>query len=80
MLERASASRFLGKWNDDDFDVLVIGIVVGRIFKSNSSPVGSPWMWTLAFGHDEDSHTDAQLRSDARGGHGGVREELAAGV
>jgi hypothetical protein len=28
---------------DDDFDVL-----------SNASPVGTPWMWTLAFGHHED--------------------------
>jgi hypothetical protein len=28
--------------------------VVGRIFKANSAPVGSPWMWTLAFGHHED--------------------------
>jgi hypothetical protein len=25
-----------------------------RIFNSNAGPVGSPWMWTLAFGHHED--------------------------
>src|SRR5262245_38898566 len=25
-----------------------------RIFKAAASPVGSPWMWTLAFGHHED--------------------------
>src|SRR5262245_37169908 len=24
------------------------------MFKSNSSPVGASWMWTLAFGHHED--------------------------
>jgi len=36
------------------FDVLANGIVVGRIFKANAAPVGSPWLWTLAFGHHED--------------------------
>jgi hypothetical protein len=24
------------------------------LFKANAAPVGSPWMWTLAFGHHED--------------------------
>jgi hypothetical protein len=28
------------------FDVLSDGEVVGRIFKANAAPVGSPWMWT----------------------------------
>jgi hypothetical protein len=50
VLKRASASRPSGEWNDDDFDVLADGVVVGRIFKANAAPVGSPWMWTLAFG------------------------------
>jgi hypothetical protein len=54
VLKRASASRPSGKWNEDDFDVLADGAVVGRIFKANAAPVGSPWMWTLAFGHHED--------------------------
>jgi hypothetical protein len=40
ILKRASASPSSGQWNDDDFDVVANGIVVGRIFKSNSSPVG----------------------------------------
>jgi hypothetical protein len=43
-----------GEWNDDDYDVLEDGAVVGRIFKANAAPVGTPWMWTLAFGHHED--------------------------
>jgi hypothetical protein len=30
------------EWNDDDFDVLANGEVVGRIFKANAAPVGSP--------------------------------------
>jgi hypothetical protein len=33
------------------FDVLAKGAIVGRIFKANAAPVGSLWMWTLAFGH-----------------------------
>jgi hypothetical protein len=49
ILKRASASRPSGEWNDDDFDVLANGAVVGRIFTANAAPVGPPWMWTLAF-------------------------------
>jgi hypothetical protein len=33
ILKRASTSRSSGEWNDDDFDVLADGTVVGRIFK-----------------------------------------------
>jgi hypothetical protein len=68
LLKRASASRSYGEWNDDDFDVLATGEVVGRIFKANAAPVGSPWMWTLAFGHHEDrtpTHGYAATREDA---------------
>src|SRR5262245_55777210 len=54
VLKRAALSRSSGRWNDDDFDVLVGGKVVGRIYKASAAPVGSPWMWTLAFGHHED--------------------------
>jgi hypothetical protein len=54
ILKRASASRSSGDWNDDDFDVLGDGAVVGRIFKVHAAPVGTPWMWTLAFGQHED--------------------------
>ena len=54
ILKRASASRPSGEWNDDDFDVLVDGVVVGRIMKSAAVPVGMSWMWTLAFGYHED--------------------------
>jgi hypothetical protein len=34
VLKRASASRLSGEWNDDDFDVLADGVVVGRIMKA----------------------------------------------
>ena len=56
ILKRAAASRPSGEWNDDDYDVLEGGAVVGRIFKVHAAPVGTPWMWTLAFRHHED-HT-----------------------
>jgi hypothetical protein len=54
ILKRASVSRPSGVWNEDDFDVLADGAVVGRIFKANAAPLGTPWMWTLAFGQHED--------------------------
>jgi hypothetical protein len=54
ILKRVSASRSSGECNDDDYVVLADGVVVGRIFKAAASPVGAPWMWTLAFGYHED--------------------------
>jgi hypothetical protein len=54
ILKRASASRPSGEWNDDDYDALADGVVVGRIFNAAASPVGTPWMWTLAYGYHED--------------------------
>jgi hypothetical protein len=68
ILKRASASRPSGEWNADDFDVLADGVVVGRIFKANASPVGASWMWTLALGHYEDrtpTHGYAETREAA---------------
>jgi hypothetical protein len=53
ILKRASLSRPSGQWNEEDFDVLANGEVVGRIFKANAAPVRSPWMWTLIFPHYE---------------------------
>ena len=41
ILKRASASRASGNWNEDDFDVLASGEVVGRIFKV---PCISGWL------------------------------------
>jgi hypothetical protein len=53
---------------DDDYNVLADGAVVGRIFHAAASPVGSPWMWTLAYEHHEDrtpTHGYAATREDA---------------
>jgi hypothetical protein len=52
VLKRASTSRPSGEWNDDDYDVLADGVVVGRIMKAAASPVGTPWMWTLMLYHE----------------------------
>ena len=52
ILRRASAFRPTGAWNDDDYDVLCNGVVVGRIMQAAAVPVGMSWMWTLAFGED----------------------------
>jgi len=79
ILKRAVASRPSGEWNDDDFDVLADGVVVGRIMKAAAVPVGMSWMWTLAFGHHED-RTPTHGYGDLRGCDGGIREELAARV
>jgi hypothetical protein len=68
VLKRASTSRSSGEWNDDDYDVLADGAVVGRILKVHAAPVGSPWMWTLAFGQHEDrtpTHGYAESRDAA---------------
>ena len=34
--------------------ITTYGMVIGRIFKATTSPVGTPWMWTLAYGDHED--------------------------
>jgi len=51
ILKRAAASRTSGEWREDDYDVAVDGIVVGRIMKATAAPEGTPWFWTLAYGH-----------------------------
>jgi hypothetical protein len=53
ILKRASASGPSGEWNDEDYDVLADGVIVGRIMKAAAVPVGQSWMWTLAFEHHE---------------------------
>jgi hypothetical protein len=73
ILKRASASRPSGEWSDDDYDVLADGVVVGRIMKAAAVPVGSPWMWTLAFGDTRVARRPTGLCGNARGCDGGIR-------
>ena len=56
------------------------GAVVGRILKVHAAPVGTPWMWTLAFGHHEDrtpTHGYAATREAAMAA---FAKSLAAGM
>ena len=80
ILKRASASRPSGEWDDDDFDVLADGVVVGRIMKTEAAPIGSPWMWTLAFGHHEDRTPTHGYEPTREAAMAAFRQELAAGV
>jgi hypothetical protein len=70
-LKRASASRPFGEWNDDDFDVLAQGEVVGRLFDANAAPVGTPWMWTILVLEHRENHTSTH-------GYAATREEAMA--
>ena len=65
LLERAGLSR--PSWNDDDFNVVANGKIVGRILKASAS-VARPWMWTLIFPQPEDrapTHGYAATRESA---------------
>ena len=66
VLKRASTSRSSGEWSDDDYDVLAGGVVIGRILKSAAAPVGTPWLWTLAYGHHEDRTPTTAMSRRAR--------------
>jgi hypothetical protein len=47
------AWRSSGKWDDDDYNVLADGVVIGRIFNGRRR-LKRPCTWTLAYGHHED--------------------------
>jgi hypothetical protein len=69
ILTSASKSRPSVEWNEDDYDVVADGLVVGRIMKAAAAvPVGMSWMWTLAYDYHEDrtlTHGYAATREDA---------------
>jgi hypothetical protein len=48
-LKRARASRSSGQWQDEDYDVLADGKVVGCILESGSrfDPPGLQWTWSI---------------------------------
>ena len=66
ILRRAPAFHPFGEWNDDNYDVLCNGVVVGRIMQAAAVPVGMSWMWTLAFGYHEDARRRTATRRRAR--------------
>jgi hypothetical protein len=65
VLKRASTSRPSGQWNDEDFEVLADGVVIGRIFKADAAPVGMPWMWTMQLDCRWPTHGYAATREAA---------------
>ena len=54
MLKRAPIG-----WNENDYDVLEDGVVVGRIFKVPIAPGDRHWMWT--------SGQNSHIRREAHG-------------
>jgi len=67
VLKRASTSRSSGEWNDDDFDVLADGAVVGRIMKGRRCAGRHVMDVDAGFRPARGPHADARLRGDARG-------------
>jgi hypothetical protein len=49
ILKRAKLSRPSGQWQDEDYDVLADGKVVGRIYEddSASTPPELRWFWSI---------------------------------
>jgi hypothetical protein len=69
ILKRASASRPSCEWDDDDYDVLENGVVLGRIFCVDAvGPQGRPWMWVSGDGRiKRAAHGYAVTREEAMG-------------
>jgi hypothetical protein len=80
VLKCAFASQAFGEWNDDDYDVLVDGAVLGRILKVHAAPVGTPWMWTLAFGQHEDRTPTHGYEPTREAAMAAFAKGLAAGI
>jgi hypothetical protein len=38
-------------WNQDDYDVVCDGALVGRIFLAAAAPADRQWMWTISYRH-----------------------------
>ena len=48
--KRANDSRSSGQWQDEDYDVLADGKVVGRIYEDThlSTPPDMRWFWSVS--------------------------------
>jgi hypothetical protein len=53
-VKRASASRVSAEWSDTLTTCSPKALCGWSQFRAAASLEGSPWMWTLAFGHHED--------------------------
>jgi hypothetical protein len=78
ILKRASASRPSGQWQDEDYDVIADGKVVGRIYEdaSASTPPELRWFWSVAA--DEPRNTVPATCSKCDGKAAFRRDELIA--
>ncbi len=46
-LKRASKHRPSGSWDPDDYDVVDGDRVIGRIMRTQQTPAGEPWFWSI---------------------------------
>jgi hypothetical protein len=75
ILKRASASRRSGQWQDEDYDVLADGAVVGRIYEPRGSRFGPPdlrWGWSITEIIPANRGVTQRHGRNARRGHGEV--------
>ena len=72
ILKRASVSRPSGQWQDEDYDVLADGKVVGRIYERGSEhePPELRWFWSIT--------EIAPAVPNVTYGHAATREEAMA--
>jgi hypothetical protein len=72
ILKRAKFSRSSGEWEDEDYDVLADGKVVGRIYEdaSASTPPELRWFWSIT--------EIAPAVPNRTNGHASTREEAMA--
>jgi hypothetical protein len=73
ILKRGKFSRSSGQWQDEDYDVLADGKVVGRIYEdaSASTPTELRWFWSI---------TEIVPASSATHGHAATREQAKARI
>jgi hypothetical protein len=61
ILKHALASRPSGPWNDDDYDVLADGVVIGSIFNAKTAPVGRAVDVDVAIPAQQGPHANTRL-------------------
>jgi hypothetical protein len=59
--ETRLASRPSGPWNDDDYDVLADGVVIGSIFNAKTAPVGRAVDVDVAIPAQQGPHANTRL-------------------
>jgi hypothetical protein len=72
ILKRAKSSRTSGQWQDEDYDVLTDGKVIGRIYERGSAhePPELRWFWSIT--------EIAPAVPNKTNGHAATREEAMA--